>query len=171
MNVLVAHGLGASLVLAMALLIGQPAPTPAPPCDDANARAGGGAAALRPPDVLLSISSPRAGEMMPEAMPAQEITVTVDYWGPRLVAAASAHAIDEYHLVFFLDVDDDAYVGTLLPAPRCTTAITHSAARSATFGRVVRGPHTVYVMLVGSNDVSVNPPVAASSTFVATSGS
>lgn len=168
---LVAYALSACLVLAMADLLGQPAPTPAPRCEDINSRSGGDAAALRPPDVLLSITSPRAGEMVPEVMPAQEITVAVDYWGPRMVAATSAHAVDEYHLVFFLDTDDSGYIGSLLPVPRCNTAITHTTERSVTFGHVLRGPHIAYVMLVGSNDVSVNPPVAASMTFVATTGS
>jgi hypothetical protein len=165
------HGLivvlSALLILASTILVGQTAPAP---CPDSNSGLGGGAAALKPSDVLLAITSPRAGEMLAEAASDDTISVTVDYWGPRLEQASLAHKIDDYHLVFFLDVDDQPYVGTLSPTPRCNPSILHSATTSVTFNHVRRGPHTVYVMLVGSNDVSVNPPVAGSATFSTISG-
>jgi hypothetical protein len=107
--------------------------------------------------------------MVPEAQPDESVTVMVDYWGPRLAAARAARSIDDYHLAFFLDVDATPYIGTLAPTPRCNASIVHAASTSATFDHVMRGPHTVAVLLVGSNDISVNPPVAASISFVATS--
>jgi len=152
-------------MFASTILVGQAGSAP---CSNKGSTLSVTAAALRPADVLLAITRPRAGEMVTEVMPSQSVTVTVDYWGPRLVAADQAHNVDEYHLVFFLDTDDAAYVGSLTPAPRCTARMLHSASPSATFDHVMRGSHTVSVMLVGSNDVSVNPPVAASITFVAT---
>jgi hypothetical protein len=161
----VAIGLNAVLILASAMMMGQVAP---PPCTDTASPVGAGAAALRPPDVLLAISRPRAGEMVAETQPDDSITVMVDYWGPRLAAARVAHNIDDYHLAFLLDMDAAPYIGTLAPTPRCTASIVHSATGSATFDHVMRGPHTVSVLLVGSNDISVNPPVAASISFVAT---
>lgn len=163
-------GLSALVMLASALLVGQAAPPPPPRCSDTNSRIGGDAAALRPAEVLLAITRPRAGEMVPEVMPAEAVTVSVDYWGPRLMAAAGAHKVDEYHLVFLLDVDNGKYVGTLAPTPRCAAGIVHTDSTGATFDHVMHGWHTVTVMLVGSNDVSVNPPVVASSTFVVTDG-
>ncbi|MBV8715224.1 MAG: hypothetical protein JOZ65_09160 [Chloroflexi bacterium] len=106
--------------------------------------------------------------MVSEAMPAESLSVTVDYWGPRLVAAGAAHNVDDYHLVFFLDTDDSAYVGTGAPIPRCNSKIVHAITTSVSFEHVPHGSHTLYVLLVGSNDISVNPPVAASASFVAT---
>jgi hypothetical protein len=122
-------------------------------------------AALRPPEVLLAISSPHAGEMVTEDPQSESFTVFVDYSGSRLVPAERAHAIDEYHLAFFLDTDASAYVGTLMPTPRCDAHVVHSASTNVTFAHVMRGPHMLWVLLVGSNNVSVNPPVAASISF------
>jgi hypothetical protein len=90
----------------------------------------------------------------------------VDYWGPKLVAAQLAHGIDDYHLAYFLDADPAAYTGTLLPIPRCVRGIQHSTSTRVTFDNVMKGSHTLHVLLVGSNDVSVNPPVAASVMFI-----
>jgi hypothetical protein len=153
----------ALLILASSILTAQ---TPPPSCADRGSGLLETMPALRPPDVLLSITTPRAGEMVAEAMPEQAISVTIDYWGPRLEGTKNAHKVDDYHLVFFLDVDDAPYVGTLSPVPRCNSSIRHSDTSKATFDHVLHGPHTVYVMLVGGNDVSVNPPVAASASFV-----
>jgi hypothetical protein len=158
----------AALLFAGAAAVAQ---TPIAKCDDAGSNIGGSAAALRPSDVLLAITSPRAGEMVAEAMPSESVSVSVDFWGPRLVAAATARKIDDYHLVFFLDIDDAAYLGTLMPTPRCNPKIVHTASTSASFDHVAHGAHAVYVMLVGSNDISVNPPVAASTSFVSSVGS
>jgi len=44
--------------------------------------------------------------------------------------------------------------------------VVHSAATRVTFDHVPHGSHVVVVLLVGSNDVSVNPPVAAMVTFM-----
>jgi hypothetical protein len=157
--------LSALYILATTVMIGQPSPTP---CADRSSSRQVTAAALRPADVLLAITSPRAGEMIPEATPSHSVTVTVDYWGPHLVPAAAAHTIDQYHLVFFLDSNDAPYVGSLSPVPHCSTSIVHSSGASVTFENVIRGSHTVSVMLAGSNDISVNPPVVASISFVVT---
>jgi hypothetical protein len=155
------------LVLSNAMLLGLD-PTPQPRCAEANSNLGGSAAALRPSDVLLAIVTPRAGEMVPEVDPTGSLTVSVDYWGPHLVVAATAHKVDDYHLVFFLDISNEAYVGGLVPTPRCNPKVVHTTSTSATFEHVPHGAHSVRVMLVGSNDVSVNPPVAASTMFVST---
>jgi hypothetical protein len=128
------------------------------------------AAALRPSDVLLSITGPRAGEAVVESMPDEAVTVSVDYWGPHLLATRDTHKIDDYHLVFFLDVDDRPYVGTTSPPPRCNPSIVHSDVPRVTFEHVLHGSHTVYVMLAGGNDISVNPPVATSTSFVVKDG-
>src|ERR1051326_6732982 len=141
------------LILASVFVLGQASP---PPCSDTGAAFGGPMAALKPADVLLAILSPRAGETMPEYMPDESVTVTVDYWGPRLLGAKSARKVDDYHLVFFLDVDDAPYVGSLSAVPRCNSSIVHSDTTRATFAHVMHGAHTLSVMLVGSNDISVN---------------
>jgi hypothetical protein len=158
----------AVLLFAGAAAVAQ---SPASKCEDTGSNIGGSAAALRPSDVLLAITSPRAGEMVVEAMPSESVSVSVDFWGPRLLAAAAARKIDDYHLVFFLDIDDAGYLGTLMPTPRCNPKIQHTASTNVTFDHVTHGAHAVYVMLVGSNDISVNPPVAASTSFVSTVGS
>lgn len=160
--------LSAFLLFTSSMLVGQVSPTP---CADVGSRIRSDAAALRPSGVLLAITSPRAGETVTETSPSESITLTVDYWGPRLVAGESSDRVDDYHLVFFLDTNDSAYVGTMSPAPRCNPLIVHAASTSVTFDHVMHGWHTVYVMLVGSNDISVNPPVAASASFVATGSS
>jgi hypothetical protein len=124
-----------------------------------------GAAALKPVDVLLAISQPRAGETLVAGSPNESVTVSVDYWGPRLVPPDGSHPVDEYHLVYFLDEDASPYIGTLQPMPQCDPLIIHSAATRVTFDSVAHGSHALAVILAGSNNVSVNPPVAARVTF------
>jgi hypothetical protein len=123
-------------------------------------------AALKPENVFLAIAAPRAGEMVTEEIPNQTVTVVVDFSGPALVNADRAQAIDAYHLAVFVDSDASAYVGTLLPIPRCNPHIVHTASTNITLEHVMHGSHTLWVLLVGSNNVSVNPPVATSITFV-----
>jgi hypothetical protein len=154
-----------ALAIGLGVAGGVPPNAAAAPCEEASARTAT-AAALRPPDVLLAISAPRAGETIVEVEPSETITVAVDYWGPRLVPASSAHAVDEYHLVYFLDADASAYLGSLLTIPHCDPHIVHSSETHLTFDHVMHGSHSLQVMLTGSNDVSVNPPVAASVTFM-----
>jgi hypothetical protein len=137
--------------------------TPAPGCSEVPA-APAPVAALKPSDVLLAISSPRAGET---AVASDGVlAVSVDYWGPRLVRAEEARAVDEYHLTFFLDADPAPFVGSLLPTPRCHPRVMHSAVSRVSFPDVTNGSHSLAVLLVGSNHVSVNPPVAARVTFM-----
>jgi hypothetical protein len=124
------------------------------------------AAALKPSEILLAISEPRAGETIVETPGSESISPSVDYWGPKLVDPAAARAIDDYHLAYFLDEDPSPYIGTLLPIPRCNARIIHSAATRVTFDAVAHGSHALAVVLTGSNGVSVNPPVAARVTFV-----
>ena len=123
------------------------------------------AAALRPSDVRLGISEPRAGETMLHVDSSESITVSVDYWGPRLVPPDGARAVDELHLVYILDRDAVRYIGTTVPMPVCDEHIAHSTTTHLTFDHVAHGSHTLAVLLAGSNNVSVNPPVAASVTF------
>jgi hypothetical protein len=134
-------------------------------CTEAVARPAS-AAALQPSDVLLMISSPRAGETVVESSTDESIALTVDYWGPRLLIGTAAHAVDDYHLAYLLDEAATPYIGTLTPIPRCDPHVVHSAATRVTFDHVPHGSHVVVVLLVGSNDVSVNPPVAAMVTFM-----
>lgn len=122
-------------------------------------------AALKPAEVLLAISTPRAGETLANVAPTDSVTFSVDYWGPRLLPAESAHAVDDYHLVFVLDEDAAPYIGTLQPLPVCDSHIVHSATTRVTIDNVLHGSHALAVLLVGSNNVSVNPPVAARVTF------
>lgn len=125
-------------------------------------------AALKPADVLLAITAPRAGESIARHSPNDSVTVSADYWGPRLVPADAARAIDNNHLVYLLDQDASPYVGTLQPLPICDQHIVHTDATRATFDNVRHGSHVLVVLLVGSNNVSVQPPVAASITFTVT---
>ena len=122
-------------------------------------------AALKPADVLLAISTPRAGETLANIAPTDSVAFSVDYWGPRLLSADSAHAVDDYHLVFILDEDAAPYIGTLQPLPVCDSHVVHSATTRVTIDNVLHGSHALAVLLVGSNNVSVNPPVAARVTF------
>jgi hypothetical protein len=122
------------------------------------------AAALKPSDVLLSVSVPRAGETVAKAGPDDSISMSVDYWGPHLIV--STGPIDQYHLVYFVDLNDSPYIGRLLTIPHCDTHILHSDLTRVTIDHVSRGSHTLAVLLAGSNNVAVNPPVAASVTFV-----
>ena len=77
------------MALALVLLATSvPGPTHAAPavCVETSV-APSSAAALKPSDVLLAISTPRAGETMLEVPPSLFVTVSVDYWGPPLVPA------------------------------------------------------------------------------------
>lgn len=123
-------------------------------------------AALKPADVLLTIRDPRAGETITEEGPDDSVTVSVDYWGPSLIAGFASGPVDQYHLVYLLDVDAAPYIGTLLPVPRCDPHIQHTADRRVIFDHVPHGIHTLAVLLTGSNNVSVNPPVAMRETFM-----
>jgi hypothetical protein len=121
-------------------------------------------AALKPADATLAITSPRAGETV--SAPGGLLSVDVEYWGPRLVEANEARSVDEYHLVFLLDVASTAYVGTLRPVPRCTNRVISGAVTHVIFRNVASGVHSLTVLLVGSNDVAVNPPMVAGETFM-----
>jgi hypothetical protein len=123
-------------------------------------------AALAPTDVQLAVSAPLAGMRVDAAPVENSIAVTVKYLGPPLVPAAMAHAVDDYHLAYLLDQDDGGYLRTLLPIPHCNPRVVHSAWTTATFSGVQPGSHVLSVVLVGSNDVAVNPPVATSVTFL-----
>jgi hypothetical protein len=123
-------------------------------------------AALKPADVLLTISEPHAGETITEVAPDESVAVAVDYLGPSLVAASVGGLIDQYHLAYLLDVDATPYIGTLLPVPHCNPHIQHTANRRVTFDHVPHGIHSLAVLLAGSNNVSVNPPVALRETFM-----
>jgi hypothetical protein len=137
-----------------------------PPCIETLSRPAS-VAALKPSDVLLAVNTPRAGETLVVVAPTDSITLSVDYWGPRLVTAEGARAVDEYHLTYFLDEDATPYIGTLMPIPLCHPHILHSALTRVTFDKVSHGSHSLAVLLVGSNNVSVNPPVSARVTFLA----
>jgi hypothetical protein len=93
--------------------------------------------------------------------------VTVSYTGPALVAVANATKLDDYHIHYFLDVDPTPYIGTTIPIPLGDPRIIHSAATTITFDNVAPGPHTLAVVMTGSNHISVNPPVADKETFTA----
>ena len=125
-----------------------------------------GAAALKPADVLLALVTPRAGETIVAQPPADSIQLTVDYWGPGLIRRDGARTIDEYHLAYFLDEDATPYVGALLAIPQCNPRIVHAAQASIRFEDVRKGSHSLAVVLVGSNNVAVNPPVVARVTFM-----
>jgi len=120
---------------------------------------------LKPSEVLLAISAPRAGETLLEVPPSESVTFSVDYWGPFLVAADRTHGVDSYHLVYILDVDASQYIGTLQSMPDRDQNVVHTTAARVTFDHVVPGSHALTVLLAGSNNVSVNPPVAARVTF------
>jgi hypothetical protein len=122
-------------------------------------------AALKPADVLLAINTPRAGEAVARVAPNDSVTFSVDFWGPRLLPADNSHAVDDYHLVFILDEDATPYIGTLQPLPLCDPRVVHTATTHVTVDNVLHGSHALAVLLVGSNNVSVNPPVAARVTF------
>jgi hypothetical protein len=89
----------------------------------------------------------------------------VQYNGPALVAAARATKLDDYHLHYFLDVDATPYIGTQVPVPMGNPNIVHTAALQQSFDNVAAGPHTVTVMLSGSNHISVTPPLSAQVMF------
>ena len=123
------------------------------------------AAALKPSEVLLAISAPRAGETLVGAPPSGSVSFAVDYWGPSLLNANGARGVDTYHLVYILDVDASQYIGTLQSMPDRDQNFVHTTAARVTFDHVVPGSHALTVLLAGSNNVSVNPPIAARVTF------
>jgi hypothetical protein len=156
----------ALLLIALALVrAGAPAEVYAACVEDPARPAS--AAALKPSDVRLSISDPRAGQMVAADGPDDSIMLVIDYWGPQLVPVSTAGPVDQYHLVYFFDEDASPYIGTLMPIPHCNPHILHSAETHVTVDHVMHGSHAVAVLLSGSNNVSVNPPVAARVTFVA----
>ncbi len=150
--------------LGVGLLAASPGLLSAPPCAETLAPAG--AAALKPSEVLVAISSPRAGETVVETASSDSIMLSVDYFGPPLTESSVARRIDEYHLVYFLDEDASPYLGTTLPIAHCNPHILHSTQTRVTFAGVVRGGHALTVVLAGSNNVAVNPPVAMRVTFM-----
>jgi hypothetical protein len=152
------------VVLALALVATTvPGPIHAAPAGCAEVSlAPSSAAALKPAEVLLAISTPRAGEIL---APSGSVSFSVDYWGPALVNAYGTPSVDNYHLVYILDEDPAPYIGTLQAIPICDTRVRHSTATRVTFDNVAHGSHALTVLLAGSNDVSVNPPVAAQVTF------
>jgi hypothetical protein len=137
----------------------------AAPCVELPERPAG-AAALKPAEVLLAINAPRAGETVVGTGQRDSVSLGVDYWGPRLVPGPEARAVDDYHLAFFVDEDPSPYLGTLLPIPRCNPRIVHTASTRVTFDDLPHGSHALAVVLAGSNNVAVNPPVAARVTFM-----
>jgi hypothetical protein len=155
---------GLALAAALSALT-TAAPANAAPMSCAETLGEASLAALKPADVLLAITTPQAGQTLPIVPPTNSVTFSVDYSGPRLLSAESAHAVDDYHLVFVLDEDAAPYIGTLHPLPRCDPRVVHSTTTRVTLDNVVHGSHALEVLLVGSNNVSVNPPVAARVTF------
>jgi hypothetical protein len=95
------------------------------------------------------------------------VTVIVNYTGPQLVDAANATKLDDYHIAYLLDVDPNPYIGTTVPIPMGDPRIIHAATTSTTFNNVAVGTHTLAVVMVGSNHVSVNPSLADKETFTA----
>jgi hypothetical protein len=93
------------------------------------------------------------------------VTISVQYTGPQLVAAANATKLDDYHLHYFLDEDAAPYLGTLVPVPVGNPRIVHTANLQVPFDNVAAGSHSVTVMLSGANHVSVAPPLSAQVTF------
>jgi hypothetical protein len=85
--------------------------------------------------------------------------VTLDYAGPNLVPVATATELNQYHLHYFLDVDPTPYIGTTTPIPTGNPHIIHTAETYAMFDSVVPGRHRLAVVLMGSNHISVNPPI------------
>ena len=131
-------------------------------CGGYQPRAHGGAQARgRPPH-----DSRPAGRRDDHRRGPDDSVTCRDYWGPSLIAGYTSGPIDQYHLVYLLDVDAAPYIGTLLPVPRCDPHIQHTADRRVIFGHVPHGIHTLAVLLTGSNNVSVNPPVAMRETFM-----
>jgi hypothetical protein len=153
----------ALLIAVVGAAVADPAPTREDTCYDPPA-VPSTVAALKPADAVLTITSPRAGETLSTS--GGVLTVDVDYWGPHLVEAGEARSIDEYHLAYLLDIGSMAYIGTLRPIPHCTTRAYTGAATRATFRNVGSGVHTLSVLLVGSNDVAVNPPTVVTVTFM-----
>jgi hypothetical protein len=120
-------------------------------------------AAPRPANASLLFTAPTAGE----TVSAGSVTVIVNYTGPQLVDAANATKLDDYHIAYLLDVDPNPYIGTTVPIPTGDPRIIHAATTSTTFNNVAVGTHTLAVVMVGSNHVSVNPSLADKETVTA----
>ena len=121
----------------------------------------GSVAAAKPANASLTIRQPPADTTVSSS----SVTVTVNYMGPTLVPAASATALDQHHLHYFLDVDATPYIGTTIPIPTSNPTIIHTADTQVTFNNVAPGTHQVAVVLGGSDHVSVNPPLVQQITF------
>jgi hypothetical protein len=143
---------------ASAAAVSSPPPTQQP---SAVASPSVSSAAPKPATAQLRISFPSAGQ----SVPAGSVQATVNYTGPTLVAAASATKLDDYHLHYLLDEDATPYLGTSATVPAGNPRIIHTAATQVTFDNIGAGPHTLVVMLSGSNHVSVNPAVSDRVTF------
>jgi len=163
MNRPLALGLGLGTAL---LVMSTPAFSQATPMPCLETLTPAPAAALAPTDVQLAITVPLAGTRLVATAPGKSITVTADYLGPALVPPDTAHAVDDYHLAYLLDENESRYLGTLSPIPHCSPHIVHSASTAVTFDGVQAGSHVLSVVLTGSNDVAVNPPIATSVTFL-----
>lgn len=98
-------------------------------------------------------------------VPAGSVTVSIQFSGAQLVAAASATKLDDYHLHYFLDEDASPYLNSLTPVPMGNPHIVHTANLQTTFDNVTAGSHTVTVMLSGANHITVTPPLSAQVTF------
>jgi hypothetical protein len=129
----------------------------------ASPSASAATAAPRPANASLLFTAPTAGE----TVSAGSVTVIVNYTGPQLVDAANATKLDDYHIAYLLDVDPNPYIGTTVPIPMGDPRIIHAATTSTTFNNVAVGTHTLAVVMVGSNHVSVNPSLADKETFTA----
>ena len=121
------------------------------------------AAAPRPAGASLALTAPTDGE----TLAAGSVTATVNYTGPALVAAGNATKLEDYHLHYLIDVDATPYIGTMVAIPSGDPRIIHTAATSVTIDNVAAGPHTLTVVLGGSNHVSVNPPRSDKVSFTA----
>jgi hypothetical protein len=98
-------------------------------------------------------------------VPAGSVTISIQFSGAQLVAAASATKLDDYHLHYFLDEDAAPYLNSLTPVPMGNPHIVHTASLQTTFDNVAAGSHTATVMLSGANHITVTPPLSAQVTF------
>jgi hypothetical protein len=151
----------ASKPAAASPITASPIAAPSPSSSPSSAASPSAAAAVAPANASLTISSPTPGQ----TLPAGSVSVSVQYSGPPLVAAANATKLDDYHLHYFLDENAAPYIGTLVPVPMGNPHIVHTANLQVSFDNVTSGSHTVVVMLSGANHVSVAPPLSAQVTF------
>jgi hypothetical protein len=120
-------------------------------------------AAPRPAGASLAFTEPTAGG----TVAAGSVAATVNYSGPTLVAAGNATKLDDYHIHYLIDVDATPYIGTTVAIPLSDPRIIHTAATSVTIDNVAAGPHTLTVVMTGSNHISVNPPLSDKVSFTA----